>query len=336
MNPMKKYLKINNVIFILFVLAANFSCNTDNGIPVIPLPETNLIEVAAAEPDLSTLVVALERANLTATLEGSARYTVFAPSNSAFTAFLAINGFGSIDDIPLETLTLLMSNHVVSGLIDSANLINLQKNYLATQADGPVAGTNLALYFDASDGVTLNGISKVSEADILASNGAIHMVDTVIDLPTIETFIAADENFKDLDTAFDLISPVSALPESIKDPESGPITLFAPATHAFEVLLDSNNDWEFLSDIDETLLTAILEHHILDGNTSTEELAPESMFTTLEGDEITVNSLNGNIEITDGAGNAGIVVAPGIGGIQSINGIIHPLPEQVMIPDTTN
>lgn len=333
---MKKFFKIDYIPFILLVLATNFSCNTDDGINSNPLPTTNLIEVATAKADLTTFLTALERADLTASLQANVQYTVLAPTDAAFNGFLAINGFGGINDVPVSTLKQLLMNHMLAGLIDVSNLTLLQKNYLETQAEGPASGTQLALYFDATDGLTFNGESKVTEADLLASNGVLHIVDTVVELPTIETFTSTDDNLKDLDTAFDLISPVSTLPETLKESESGPFTLFAPTTHAFEVLLASDSNWNSLSDIDETLLTAILEHHVLNGNTSTEELAPESMFTTLEGDEITLNALDGNIEITDGSGNTGIIIANDIKGLQTTNGIIHLLPTQVMIPDTTN
>jgi len=333
---MEKILNTKLIATVLVVFILNLACTSDDGVNTTPLPETDLITVANSETDLSMAVSALERADLTSTFQGSAKYTLLAPTDTAFSGFLAFNGFGSINDVPVETLRELLLNHTVTGLIDSANLTILQKNYLETLAAGPVSGTNLALYFDASDGVTFNGLSKIQKADVLASNGVIHIVDTVIDFPTIETFTSTDENFEDLDTAFDLISPVSDLPQTIKDVNSGPFTLFAPAQQAFEALLASNDDWEFLSDIDEDLLTAVLEHHVLNENTGLEELAPESTFATLEGDEIVVNSLNGRIEITDGSGNSGILLAEGIQGIQAINGIIHILPEKVMLPDTTN
>ncbi|MGI9553190.1 MAG: fasciclin domain-containing protein [Aurantibacter sp.] len=83
-------------------------------------------------------------------------------------------------------------------------------------------------------------------------------------------------------------------------------------------------------------MTAILEHDVLNGNTSSKELAPETMFTTLEGDEITLNALDENIEITGGSGNGGIIIAKEIIGLQTSNGIIHILSTQVMMPDTSN
>ncbi len=313
-----------------------FSCNNDDGPDVTPLPETDLIQVANAENDLSTLVSALEQAGLTSTLQGSTKYTVLAPTNAAFSSFLGANGFASISDVPTEVLRQLLLNHVVAGLVDAANLNVLQKNYLETLADGPGTGTKLAIYFDATDGVEFNGISTVTEEDVLASNGVIHIVNSVIDLPTIETFTSTDDNFENLDTALDLISPVSNLPQTLKDEQSGPFTLFAPTNEAFTALLDSNDDWEFLSDIDEVLLTSVLEHHVLNGNTSTPELVADATFVTLEGDEIMLKSVDGEIEIIDGSGNSGIVIATEIPGIQAINGIIHILSDKVMLPDTTN
>lgn len=333
---MKKILKTKLIIAVMVVFVLNLSCTSDDGVNTTPLPETDLIDVANSEADLSTLIVALERANLTSTLQGNTRYTVLAPSNSAFNAFLVMNGYGSVDDVPVETLEQLLLNHVITGLIDEANLTILQKNYLETLAAGPETDTNLAIYFDASDGITFNGSSRVTEGDVLASNGVIHIVDTVVDFPTIETFTSTDENFEDLDTAFDLISPVSDLPQTIKEKDSGPFTVFAPINDAFDDLLASNSQWEFLSDIDEGLLTAVLEHHLVNGNDDLLQLAAETTFTTLEGDEIVLNSVNGRTEITDGSGNAGVLVAEGIIGIQAINGIIHILPTQVMIPNTTN
>lgn len=333
---MKKILGVKSLLILMIVGLFTGSCNLDDGPQTVPIPESDVVEVATTKTNLSSLVAALQKTDLANTLKGGGPFTVLAPTNSAFSSFLSSKGFVNMDAVPTETLKQIVLNHMVTGRIDAANLNILQKNYLETLADGPVSDTNLALYFDASNGVIFNGSSKVVEADILASNGIIHIVDAVIDLPTIETFTSADDNFKELDTAFDLISPVSTLPQTIKEADSGPFTLFAPTEHAFEVLLASNTDWEFLSDINENLLTSILEHHVLNENISSNQLVSEAIFTTLEGDDITLNSLDGNIEITDGSGNSGIIIAKEITGIQAINGIIHILPTQVMIPDTMN
>ncbi len=331
---MKKFREFNVVFLAIILLSATSACNLDDGVNSTPLPESNIIEVASGNTDISSLVAAIERAELTSTLSGSAKFTVLAPTNTAFDAFLAANGFGSVNDVPVPTLKQILRNHVISGVLNAANLAVLQRNYLESLANGPVDGTNLALYFDATEGgVTFNGQSDVIDADILASNGVIHIVDAVVELPTLDTFISTDENFEDMETALDLISPVSDLPNEIKDGQNGPFTLFVPSTEAFQALLDSNSDWEFLSDIDEALLTSVIAHHAVNGNIRSEGLAPETVITTLEGDEITINSLDGNVEITDGSENPGSGIV--IFDIQALNGVIHII-DNVLIPDTTN
>ena len=331
---MKKSFKFNYTALLVLFLFILWSCNNDDGPNITPLPETNLIEVASGESDLTDFLSALERTDLTTTFQGSTNYTILAPSNSAFSTFFAANGFAGVNDVPVNTLRELLLNHVVTGLVDSANLVILGINYTETLAEGPTTGTNLALYFDATDGVVFNGTSKVTEADILASNGIIHIVDNVIELPTIKTFVSVDVNLEELETAFDLIAPVSTLPNTIEEAMSGPFTVFAPADEAFEALLDSNSDWDFLSDIDEEFLKSVIEHHILNGNTKSEELTPETAYPTLEGDDITVNLVDGNLEITDGSGNEGSIIL--VTDIQTANGVIHILSNQVLIPDTTN
>ncbi len=156
---------------------------------VIGLP--NVVDHAVANPNLTSLVGALTADNNTTftTLLSDAdeTYTVFAPVNSAFEGFTSDNDINNI-----------LSNHVISGAAaDAASLSNAYFNTLATNADGDF----LSLYVNTDDGVVLNGTSTVAAADIIATNGIIHAVDTVIDLPTVTTFAIADPMFSTLVTA---------------------------------------------------------------------------------------------------------------------------------------
>lgn len=308
------------------------SCNLDDGPETIPIPETDIIEVATVE-NLSSLLAALDRADLTNTLKGEGPFTVFAPSDEAFSSFLSANGFANVDAVPTATLQQLLLNHVVSGRIDSAPLTNLQRNYLETLADGP--GTSkLSMYFDATDGVKINGSSTVTKEDVVAENGIIHVVDQVISLPTVDTFVSADTNLEIFGTALDAAGVVSDLPDDLKESSSGPFTIFVPVPVAFEALLATNDDWNFVSDIEENLLAAVLEHHVLNGNVRSSDIMTGEPLTTLEGDAITIESKDGVLEITDGSGNEGAIIGPA--DIQGTNGVIHLLTNQVLLPDTTN
>lgn len=329
---MKKFLPLKSFLILIIAGLFTVSCNLDDGSETIPIPETDIVEVAT-DQGLSSLVAALQRADLTNTLKGAGPYTVLAPTDAAFSSFLSANGFANLEAVPVETLRQILLNHVVSGRVDSAPLINLQRNYLQTLADGP-SGSKLSLYFDAVNGIEFNGISTISQTDVVAQNGIIHVVDQVIGLPTLDTFISSDDNFEVFGTALDAAAVVSDLPNDVKDSMSGPYTVFVPIEQAFDNLLATNTEWNFVSDIEENLLAAVLEHHVLNDNVPSTAIVAGEMVSTLEGDQITIQSIDGNLEITDGSGNEGALIV--IVDIQAINGVIHGIANNVLLPDTTN
>ena len=95
MKNFKRTLMILPLAAIFFIVA---SCSNDDDDDIVMLPET-ITELAAATPDLSLLVDALTRANLTETLNQPGSYTVFAPTNAAFSAFLSQNNIPSLGDV---------------------------------------------------------------------------------------------------------------------------------------------------------------------------------------------------------------------------------------------
>ncbi|WP_041632767.1 fasciclin domain-containing protein [Maribacter sp. HTCC2170] len=291
---------------------------------VIGLP--NIVDHAVANSDLTELVGALTAGgNTTFTdllSDDATDFTVFAPVNAAFSAFTN----------PMSNeLNTILANHVIVGAAAfSSGLTNSYVSTAATNEDGD----NLSMYINTDDGVSLNGSSNVAAADIVATNGVIHAVDAVIDLPTLVTFATADATFSPL---------VAALTEGTPDTDfvsvlngEGPYTVFAPTDVAFQALLDSNMDWDGVTDIDEMLLTSVLNHHVANGNVRSGDLTDGMAPATLEGDNITINlpGTGDNIaDITDGAGNTGIGVV--VVDVQANNGVIHVV-NQVMIPDTSN
>lgn len=291
---------------------------------VIDIP--NIVDHAVANPGLTSLVGALtDGGNTTFTdllSNEEELFTVFAPGNDAFSAFTNPNS---------NDLNAILSNHVVVGA--AAFSADLTNSYVNTAAEF-AADENLSLYINTDDGVTLNGISNVVTADIVASNGVIHTVDAVIDLPTVVTFAVADPTFDSLQAALtaegqpDFVTTLSG---------AGPFTVFAPTNDAFQALLDSNDMWNGLADIDGGLLTSVLQHHVVSGaNVRSGDLTDGITATTLEGDDITINlpGTGDNIaDITDGAGNTGIgIIAVDV---QASNGVIHAV-NTVLIPDTMN
>jgi len=290
---------------------------------VIGLP--NIVDHALANGDLSELVGALTtggNTTFTTLLSDTATdFTVFAPVNAAFSAFTNPNA---------NDLNAILSNHVIAGA--AAFSSGLTNDYVTTEATNS-DGDNLSMYINTDDGVTINGSSNVAAADIVATNGVIHAVDAVIDLPTVVTFAVADPNFSTLVTALTELTPATDFVSVLSTPNGtnpAPFTVFAPTNEAFAALAAIP---------EEDVLTQVLLHHVVAGtNVRSGDLTQDgdTTATTLENDDITITlpGTGSNIgDIQDGSGNTNIGIIEV--DVQATNGVIHVV-NQVMIPDTTN
>lgn len=458
---MKKNLKFKSFLILAVFIVGFMSCSDDdNGSVVIVDPDPTIADVAIGSADLTSLVAALQEADLVTTLQGAGPFTVFAPTNDAFAAFLSENGFSSVADIPDDVLSQVLLNHVVAGENPAASLTT---TYISSSSTAGVDGKALSLYIDTSegvkvngatvitadvsasngivhivdkviglpnivdhalnnsalsslvgaltaddntaftdllsstdekftvfapvndgfavfdnpaendlnnilsnhvivgsalaagdlsnsyantaatnedgdflsiyintdDGVKLNGASTVAIADIVATNGIIHAVDLVIDLPTVVTFATADsENFSTLAGALtaDGQPEFVAILNTPWGTAPAPFTIFAPVNSAFA---------ELTAVPEGDALTAVLQHHVIAGaNIVSGDLSDGLMSpATLEGDALTFTATGESFTITDGAGNAGINIA--VANVQAVNGVIHAV-DKVLIPNTDN
>lgn len=314
LNPFAKTLFLLALPLILFS-----SCKDDD------MPETkNIVEIASADAQLSSLVAALQRANLATTLEGTGPFTVFAPTNAAFTAFLSANGFASLDAVPVDVLTQVLLNHVVSGNVKAANLTS---GYVSTMATENTTDNELSLYVDLRSGVKLNGGAEVTKADVEASNGTIHVVDEVIGLPTVVTHALSNPEFSSLvaaltrsDLTTDFVSILSG---------EGPFTVFAPTNAAFQDLLDSNAAWTTLADIPVETLEAVLSYHVINGsNVLSSALNNGQTVTSFGGSDFTINIADSQASITDANGGMANIIAVDV---QGSNGVVHAI-DAVILP----
>lgn len=128
----------------------------------------NIVETAIAAGNFKTLVAAVTAANLGETLSGTGPFTVFAPTDEAFAKLPAGTVDGLLKDIP--QLTKILTYHVVSGKVMAADVVKLHS--AKTVEGGEVK-------IDASNGVKINDATVVA-ADVAASNGVIHAIDTVL------------------------------------------------------------------------------------------------------------------------------------------------------------
>merc|ERR1712032_691833 len=135
---------------------------------------------AQGTPDLSTLVTAPKAGNLVTALQGKGPFTVFAPSNAAFAKLPRAELTRLLDPANVNELAKLLTYHVVSGAAVYS------KDLKATQDVKTLEGQDLSIKSSVA-GVIINGNSKVIAADIAATNGVVHMIDTVLMPPTPTT-----------------------------------------------------------------------------------------------------------------------------------------------------
>ena len=278
---------------------------------VLGLPD--IVDHALNNDNFTSLTGALTSENLVTTLQGAGPFTVFAPTNDAFASFTNPNS-NALSDILL--------NHVVGGVAFSTDLSSGYDNTtLATNADGD----NLSLYVNIGDNVMFNGSSMAVLTDVVGTNGVIHVVDSVIDLPTIATFATSNNALENLVAALSLADtgmPTVPWIATVSDISAGPFTVFAPTNDAFaDLLLELDPLGNTgLSDLDPATVDAVLLVHVASGNVRASDL-PSLMGTipTLGGDlALDINTLT----ITDALmRDIGIIAE--LTDIQAVNGVVH-------------
>ena len=311
---MKNYAKLIKLTLLVVTTSLMFSCSDDDDALVVE--NNSIAAIASRASDLSILVSALERADLVTTLDGTGPYTVFAPTNAAFTSFLNANGFANLEAVPVAALKEILLNHVVSGTNLSTSLTT---TYIKTLAKGTASSTNtLSMFVNTASGVRLNGVSSVVTADIVATNGVIHIVDAVIGLPTVVTHAAANPNFTTLVSLLD----GQGLVPTLAGTTSSPFTVFAPSNAAFTTFETQNPGT--LASLTSAQVTSVLTYHVVAGANVLSTGIPTTPITTLETGTFTI----AGTVITDEANRQTNIVAVDV---QASNGVIHVI-DNVLLP----
>lgn len=156
-------------LFLLLLVAA---CGADAETPPAEEPAEpapTIVDIAVGDDRFETLVAALQAADLVETLQGDGPFTVFAPTDDAFAKLPEGTVDALLKDIP--TLTNILLYHVVSGNVMAADVVKLDA---ATTVQGEAVSITV-------DGETVRiNDAQVIIADIQASNGTIHVIDTVL------------------------------------------------------------------------------------------------------------------------------------------------------------
>jgi uncharacterized surface protein with fasciclin (FAS1) repeats len=298
------------------------SCNDDDE----TTPQQTIADIAIATPDFSILETALTRTNLVSTLDGSGQYTVFAPTNDAFNRFFESLGSSvTVDNVDVDVLKGILLNHVVASKITS-NLIPAA-TYVPTLSpiNSNANAPTISLFVQKGEGVSLNGGAEskgaeVTTADILASNGVIHIVNRVIQIPTLVDHVVDNPDFNTLQTVVTGSAQSAVLAALNGLTADAPATLFAPNNDAFTTALGAGG---FANGATDSQVTKVLQYHVTTaGNVRSNQLSNNQvvqMFTD-PVQNTTVILGSGTVDIRDTASNLSRVY---VADIQASNGVIH-------------
>ena len=284
-------------------------------IDTVLMPPADLVDipsVAVGTGVHTALVAALTKADLVSTLQGVGPFTVFAPTDQAFTdAGIDLDSFSTDEEI--ATLADILTYHVVAGSVLSTDL----EDKTTTTA---VNGDSLAFAVDA-DGVMVNDANVVS-ADVLASNGVVHVIDKVLmppieiepDIPTVAARTGVHTALVAALTQADLVTTLQG---------DGPFTVFAPTDDAFAAAgIDLTT---FDTDEEIAALVDILLFHVYSGAVNAADVTDGLTVTMVNGDEATFTvSTDGTVMVGDATVTSADVIAS--------NGVIHVIDEVLMPP----
>jgi uncharacterized surface protein with fasciclin (FAS1) repeats len=298
----------NNVVTVADLKAAN-NLQSDTIFPgqKLVIPQVDIVGRAAGARTFNTLLAAAQAAGLVDALKGPGPLTVFAPTDAAF-AKLGSRTISLLLANP-ELLQKVLLYHVVSGKVMAADVVGLSS---ATSLQG--SSINIAV---SGGKVVLNGNSTVTATDIGATNGVIHVIDTVI-LPPLDVLDVAtlNGNFTTLVAAVKAAGLEGALRGA------GPYTVFAPTDAAFRKLPAGTVE-ALLKD--PAALSNILLYHVVSGKVMAADVVGLSSATSLQGSNISIAVSGGKVRLN---GNS-TVTATDIG---ASNGVIHVIDTVILPP----
>ena len=270
----------------------------------------NIVEVAAKAGKFNTLLTAAKAAGLAGALSGKGPFTVFAPTDSAF-AKLGDETIGNLlKPENKDKLANILKFHVVAGNVPSSAAIKLD-------SAKTLSGEDLALSWDGKV-LTVSG-AKVVSADVNATNGVIHVIDSVMlpdTRPNIVEVASKAGSFGTLLAA----AKAAGLADTLAN--GGPFTVFAPTDAAF-AKLGKDTISSLLEPENKQQLVNILKYHVVAGAVPSTTAVKLNEAKAINGDTIALKFDGKVLHV----GNATVVKAD----VAASNGVIHVI-DSVLLP----
>ena len=262
-----------------------------------------------------TLVDAVIQAGLLETLQGDGPFTVFAPTDAAFEAAgVDLSTFTTAEDN--QTLANILTYHVVAGSVTAADVTD-------GMTAATVNGANLS--FSVADGVVTVNNAKVTTADVMASNGVIHVIDAVLTPPAAEPAgptLNIPETAQSTGVHTSLVAALShaGLVETLQG--DGPFTVFAPTDEAFAA---AGIDLSAFDTAEENAtLSDILLYHVLSGAVPSSDVTDGLTVAMVNGDNASFTVTADGVTIE----GANVTTAD----VETTNGVIHVIDKVLMPP----
>ena len=270
-----------------------------------PMPD--LVDVAVEAGSFSTLVAAVQAAGLEDALRGEGPFTVFAPSDEAF-AKLPEGTVEALLEDPQGALSRILLYHVLPGKVMAADV-----------SDGLTAETlrGAEVSFSIMEGMVKINEANIVATDIEASNGVIHVIDSVILPPADIVDVAAEAGSFNT-----LIAAVQAagLEETLRS--KGPFTVFAPTDEAFAKLPEGTVE-ALLADPEA--LANILLYHVVPGKVMAADVSDGLEAETAQGSSVRFAIHSDGAPAIEGA----LITATDI---EAFNGVIHVIDSVILPP----
>lgn len=257
-----------------------------------------IVDVAVADGRFTTLAGALMSADLVGALSGEGPFTVFAPTDAAFAKLPP----GTLTSLTPAQLTTILKYHVLSGRAPSSSLMTKPVDTLA----------ELSAFVSVEGATVKVNDANVTTADVQASNGVIHVIDTVLLPPNLVEAAQYAGAFSTLISAVG----TAGLADALTDPNAT-LTVFAPTDAAFAALPEGT-----VAGLSMMQLADVLKYHVLPTEVLSTQLVAGKVDTLLTGAQLTV-SLTGGAMVND----AKVVIAD----VRTTNGVIHAI-DKVLLP----
>jgi transforming growth factor-beta-induced protein len=271
----------------------------------------DIVDTAIAAGSFRTLVAAVQAAGLVEALRGDGPFTVFAPTDEAFAKLPAGTVESLLKPENRDKLQAVLLYHVVPGKVKANEVVR-------RSGAASLNGQRISFATQGSS-VRISG-ANVAAADIMCSNGVIHVIDSVI-LPTGNDIVQVADSAGSFSTLL-AAARAAGLVDALK--AEGPITVFAPTDEAF-AKLPAGTVESLLEPENRDMLAAILTYHVVPGRVFATDAIKAGRAETLQGEDVIFDIREGRMTV-NGAAITGT-------DINASNGVVHVIDRVILPPN---